>query len=162
MSHNRLFLSLSLPLSITVHLHSLILPQKKADKENDNPSSLFTVWNTSCDCILVNCLVEQRKNGKIPSNGSWGDSVWKTCANALKDSHVNLGGAPKTGDSCHNRWTAVHNSPFHDLMLQTLIISFLRSRRTIRLCINCRKCQASDGMTLLRLLQHLTVSGRIC
>ena len=140
---------------------SLIMPRKKADKENSNLSTPRSVWNTSCDCILVDCLVEQRKNGKIPSNGSWGDSVWKTCADALKDSHVRSGGAPKTGDSCHTRLTAVRTSPFHVSVLQTLIISFFRSRRTTRLYINCGKCQGSDGMTPLRLLWHLTVSGKI-
>jgi len=155
---NTFFLSRSLLLYIYT---SLIMPHKKADKENSNPLSPHAIWSTTCDNILVDCLVVQRKNGKIPSNGSRGDSVWKTYAEALKDSHVHLGGAQKTGESCHNRWSAIRTSPFQSHVSNTNHF-FFRSRRTTRPYINYRNCQASDGMTPLRLLQHLTVSGRIC
>jgi len=68
---NTFFLSCSLLLYIYT---SLIMPHKKADKENSNPLSPHTVWNTTCNNILVDCLVVQRKNSKIPSNGpsEWG------------------------------------------------------------------------------------------
>ena len=63
-AHNTFFLSCSLLLYIYT---SLIMPHKKADKENSNPSSPHAIWNMTCDNILVDCLVAQRKTARYPA-----------------------------------------------------------------------------------------------
>lgn len=84
-------------------------PPKDKTKKNTNPRS---VWNSACDSILVECLEGHKRDGRMGSNSSWHKDVWADAETKLSGTKAHSGGARKTADSCHNRWTSV-SFPFY-------------------------------------------------
>jgi len=88
----------------------------KSNKENNTTSSgtrrpkkapSRAVWCAADDAVLLENLIKEKENGNQTDNSSWKTVVWTTTEKALAGSEMHSGGAAKTGESCHNRWTAV-------------------------------------------------------
>ncbi|TFK59051.1 hypothetical protein BDN72DRAFT_906190 [Pluteus cervinus] len=71
------------------------------------PSKIKASWNTDCDTILVNCLLDQRTDGFQTSNGNFQKDAFTASAAKLAGTEKVSGGGCKDAECCQNRYAAL-------------------------------------------------------
>jgi hypothetical protein len=67
----------------------------------------FGTQTASRDAMLIECLEAHKRDGRMGSNSSWHKDVSADAEQKLAGTEQIFGGAKKSADSCHNRWTSV-------------------------------------------------------
>ncbi|KAG6805118.1 hypothetical protein H0H92_000631, partial [Tricholoma furcatifolium] len=68
------------------------------------PSKCRAKWDDNCSSILIDCLLDQRANGKQTSNGGFHASAWTAAKLLFVGTEMHSGGSEKSAESCQNRY----------------------------------------------------------